>query len=1216
MEYQLCQLTKTNDLFLKSVCKTLLMEKRSGKAMIKTSFQLAFVVLILFPRRSLSEVASSNEEDRSLPSFANSNTYGHSVHRKSYAGKELQAQLGLPLSPKSYLESSGNEAFDTLQSFSSLEYPVSAQGSFHEESKRIMHQPQLSSPNQSHERFLVQQPIQQGMKYQTDKIEDFQRLSSKDNDYRNPTTKLSSENVELGNALVANERSSPVRQYATSTTQGQNEDITLPLHPGTRNFEGIRGAGSQYSNSRENGLLRSQEKRFEDDRNTENQSNGIGESNPNTNNREDFSMTTPANSLNQPRVFISDSSRETGNQMLNQYNLRKQSQQDKTNSVDPVITSISGVTDYANGFQAAGVEISRGALRNKVAGTHPMLRNGENDNKIQRINEKGQEEDPSMSFSMDGQNRYVNKQGLDEESNRLQADSFDKEKTSLLHSRNHDFVTGYQAPEKQTSALRKESQRVDNAQLDVDDTSSLNTMQDAYPSSIPSHVQICSSILGEQGQAKEPYIERAEICLEEFSPSAALATIFLSSYLAQNAKFHGYAIDYHHNCGDLRIDQRVIQELLPSPIALPPNEVIMPNDHLQQICKMIEDTWNRDKISNALDILLWDTKFSIPQVFIDTERKEKRAVAKSQSIMSTAVLENLIPYVFQNMPKAAMKSRLVKSSLKAGYGVLEGRDENSYPIAVGRAVIYLPCKDLDCQDLILIPYTSFLLHLPLSAHTIDILVSPRCIKGLQGCARYVNDLASTIRLFSPLMFVELIPAEAANPDTIARLVEAEYTICGPGYGMVCLFPSLGRNQGRVTLFDVDSDQKEGETTSSFVARLSQRSVNHITPPTAPFVVAFLSDFRGQEMAMIAFVQLSPSSSNGECRFFRGREGYWVQDMDYAVYAQYRTSLNHYSGNTEKTFRKRMERGENRGHKFLPSTTYRFAENRYQPCATSLITQEGICDALQSLNAHRIFIVGDSLNFQLAQSLWMWLTTEKDGDSPTAQGSMDSNFKYNLGCPDGRTFVLQFVRNDELLENEDPVSIDQNIKNCENYCFPWTKAYKEDIRRTIMVFNVGTHMKDFDKYSAAIDRFVNVFDALKRNNDIVIFRTLLPGHLDCSRPGLAPYPSFNEYKADVENYQGGINEWNKFSEFNDYAIRKLDYRRFDPTPQALMEVLDVVPMTILRPDGHCSDEFRPSSYLDSDCTHYNLPGPLDWWSHLMFNHIRDIAAAEKELLRMT
>jgi hypothetical protein len=41
------------------------------------------------------------------------------------------------------------------------------------------------------------------------------------------------------------------------------------------------------------------------------------------------------------------------------------------------------------------------------------------------------------------------------------------------------------------------------------------------------------------------------------------------------------------------------------------------------------------------------------------------------------------------------------------------------------------------------------------------------------------------------------------------------------------------------------------------------------------------------------------------------------------------------------------------------------------------------------------------------------------------------------------------------------------------------------------------------------------------------------------------------------------------------------------------LLDVSPMTEVRGDGH-----RPPG----DCLHYNLPGVVDYWNHLLFSSL--------------
>eukprot|EP00957_Ditylum_brightwellii_P123535 9419245-Ditylum_brightwellii.AAC.1 len=59
----------------------------------------------------------------------------------------------------------------------------------------------------------------------------------------------------------------------------------------------------------------------------------------------------------------------------------------------------------------------------------------------------------------------------------------------------------------------------------------------------------------------------------------------------------------------------------------------------------------------------------------------------------------------------------------------------------------------------------------------------------------------------------------------------------------------------------------------------------------------------------------------------------------------------------------------------------------------------------------------------------------------------------------------------------------------------------------------------------------------------------------------------------------------------------------------MELLDVYPMTVQRPDGHVSSgecaDCPGAEGFAKDCLHYFLPGPPDWWTHLMYNHLLDL-----------
>ena len=762
----------------------------------------------------------------------------------------------------------------------------------------------------------------------------------------------------------------------------------------------------------------------------------------------------------------------------------------------------------------------------------------------------------------------------------------------------------------------------------------------------PSHVLICNSILGMQ----DAYVtEDQRVCLDKVHVTQSLAQIFVSTYLSTQAVSWGYRVAYSHNCNRHRENHHLIQETLPATLHSPaPMSKNLKKENLVGFCQHITQSWQRTGSANPMDILLWDTNVnvqyrrqlrtrkqdasepSLGKEDVTAKSKEKKGIVKfvtainwrkkrrmqtyqAQAVApATVLMERMAPLIATNLYQAGLHAREVRGAIQAGYGVLKGRNSHSEVIATDCAVIYLPCRDVRGQDVVVLPYFDYLMHLPTSVKTVDIVINRQCLESTVHMKGYASDFASTVRQFLPRSGVELVVAKPSSPDLVARLVESEYVLCGPGYGMVCLLPAIARigSRGRFTLFDVGPDLVPGESTSTVISRLSPHLIAHVHPPRDNFAVAQLSTFLNTPDLLMNFAQGSPNVASGNCRYVRGKVGHWIEDMRYAEQAQYRTPLTHYSGNADKVFKKKVAKGETGAMQYRPATTYRWEETRYQNCQTSLLTKEGVCNVLSVLNARRIFVAGDSLSLQMAQSMWMWLAVE--GSSPTPKGTLEPNFAYRIPC-NGFEFTLQFVRNDEFMENDKPVSIDNKQSNCDSFCYPWTHQYMADPSKTILIANVGAHIHEFGRFKEAVDRFVNIVDRMNRPNDIVLWRTLVPGHWDCGRSGLTPFGDFAAYLKDAQEHQNPREEvysWGKFSSYNDYVVKSLDVRRHKPfdQPRAIIEVLDVFPITVLRPDGHCSDEFKPPNFLATDCLHYDLPGPLDWWSHLAFSHLVDMASA--------
>ena len=803
----------------------------------------------------------------------------------------------------------------------------------------------------------------------------------------------------------------------------------------------------------------------------------------------------------------------------------------------------------------------------------------------------------------------------------------------------------------------------------------------------PSSVKICHALLSSQPATIE---ESKDVCRETGEITQSLSQIFLSAFLAQTAASVGIPIVYSHGCASHRTDDRVVfQMTLPEPLRMPDTT----NDsedavgtisgaELGYVCQQIFDIWTRTGGLDATFILSRNDILSRPPVSHASQRRQLRGVSTNQqrrlqtdrndndninsdsdsdnngsNIRSNSkeqgvepkrhtifLLEKIRPIVRANLREAAVFSREMPGAVKAGYGVLGGSKTGG--VATDSAVVYLPCHTSSGNDVVVLSYMHYLFHIPVSVAVVDILMDRRCVQGDNNLAmKYAGDFASTVRQFLPRANVELILTDPSSADVIARLVEAEYVMCGPGYGRTCLFPTIATSQpkdsavstgsgndgNRFVLYDAGEDLIPGtDSVSTILSRLPRGWTNHVHPPRDNFEVAQLSAFRHDPQLLSTFAQSSPDESSGNCRFVRGRVGNWVQDMEYAATAQYRTPLAHYSGNAERHFRKKVEKKIIKDMDFRPPTTYRWVESRYQTCQTSLVSKHGVCDLLSRLDVRRIFALGDSLSLQMAQSLWMWLSSE--GNSPTPKGTLEPNFQHTISCP-AFDFTLQYIRNDEFLENDLPVSIDQKQSNCASYCYPWTEQYRQDSSRTILIANNGAHIHSADRFREAVHRFMNVVDGMNRPDDIVLWRSLVPGHWDCGRHGLTPFQNYAEYLGDAQqhdNVQDEAYSWSKFASYNDYVTKTLDKRRYDHTGsssnnntngnngngndngnpnsprRATMEVVDVFPVTVLRPDGHCSDEFRPPKYSESDCLHYTLPGPIDWWSHMVYSHLLDMA----------
>jgi hypothetical protein len=354
---------------------------------------------------------------------------------------------------------------------------------------------------------------------------------------------------------------------------------------------------------------------------------------------------------------------------------------------------------------------------------------------------------------------------------------------------------------------------------------------------------------------------------------------------------------------------------------------------------------------------------------------------------------------------------------------------------------------------------------------------------------------------------------------------------------------------------------------------------------------------------------------------RGVYGKWVQDYEYAAQVQYIPILGF---RQRQWHRKHMRKFANKT--FLPQTTYAWKETKYPQCQMQVMTKDGFCSILKTLNITNVYMAGDSMMHEMWMSFIGLLGLEKDVEVGNT-----------MKCPGNFTFRLFFDRT--VLASIPPppinstVNIDQwgqdsikvvpsygqvaisqcpvqpsleraHIKRMRNYkhitnngACPWVKEYESLEGRTLLVVNQGAAYHARETFNRMFDRVVEALDNVTKRNDIAFFRATSPAHHDCfndSRYPKAPLANFDEYVSIAETSRYS---WNLFRFYNEYAENRLKERerRKDVFPLRFMNIFN---MTALRHDGHKAA---------TDCLHYELPAAVDWWNHMLFTNLLDIAA---------
>ena len=271
------------------------------------------------------------------------------------------------------------------------------------------------------------------------------------------------------------------------------------------------------------------------------------------------------------------------------------------------------------------------------------------------------------------------------------------------------------------------------------------------------------------------------------------------------------------------------------------------------------------------------------------------------------------------------------------------------------------------------------------------------------------------------------------------------------------------------------------------------------------------------------------------------------------------------------------------------TSWRWQEygNPRCPVDYTLTTGDKVCSLLQDLAIDRILLYGDSLQENMFQSL-----ANKLGSKFIENATKHSRgYTASLICKSqGRSISLLQLRGDGGQATPESERSNFTFDDQTN------KFFQSSPTSVLGIFNIGAHYHKMEHYQEDMGLLLDLLKSLKRPQDLYMFRTTNPGHKKCGprKPNRYPWKrgtrdrplkKYQDYNA-TKKY-----DWNMFEHYNRYTLELLRERR---NQLPIVHFLDIFNMTVLRQDGHIGSE---------DCLHYVMPGPIDWWNHLLFTYLQ-------------
>ena len=338
---------------------------------------------------------------------------------------------------------------------------------------------------------------------------------------------------------------------------------------------------------------------------------------------------------------------------------------------------------------------------------------------------------------------------------------------------------------------------------------------------------------------------------------------------------------------------------------------------------------------------------------------------------------------------------------------------------------------------------------------------------------------------------------------------------------------------------------------------------------------------------------SPSKVQGsQCLVQRGYSGKWIRDWDYANKTHYDIGddVSLYQPTAESPFRW--------------ETSWRWQDDA---CDVSIVNRDALCHVCSKLNMTRIFLGGDSLTQLFHLSLLGLIGQPRKFNHHFGVIPIPCEGEYpDLSVSFGRFDLDPYKELD---------------RNHTSYIRDNTEG------GTLLVLNTGAHFggKGVDFFHATIPKFFQWIREIPRSGkDLVFVRNTLTGHPQCEPRNrtskedyvrgfqIYPFDNYSEWETYFEsemnetekNMIARVHGWQFFQYFNDYTKDIVDSNNCHNSSLPTIHWLNVFNSTVLRRDGH----HGVRNPWFADCLHYFVPGPTDWWVHLWFSNLKDLAEA--------